>query len=494
MVFGAAGTLIGGRLADRIGFRPVVVRSLGAMVPLVLAITVTPLAGVFALMALIGFTMEMNFYPLVVIAQTALPRHVGFASGVILGLSIGVGAAITALLGVLADAQGLEAAIQAIAGLGLISFLLRLRPAAVADRLTRLGTVFRPMTHRRPTAPPDFDAVVVGAGFSGLYMLHRLREMGLTARVFERGGDVGGTWFWNRYPGARCDVESIDYQYSFSEELLAEWVWTERYATQPEILRYLEHVADRFDLRRDIAFDTEVTAARLRRRREHVDAGHRHGRERHGAVLHHGRRQPLVGQAARHPGARRLPRPVVPHGGVATRGRRLHRAAGRLRRHRFDGHPGAAADREAGGAPVRVPADGQLLDAGGEPADSIRPRCARWSRRTPSDAARRSSRDPGVPGDPPTRSALDVTDDERRRIYEAGWSSGGIGSLSGQFTDVFTSPEANFTAQEFAREKIREIVRDPAVAELLCPSTTSACAGPASTSATSRRTTATTSS
>ena len=123
MVFGAAGTLLGGRLADRIGFRPVVVRSLGATVPLVLAITVTPLAGVFALMALIGFTMEMNFYPLVVIAQEALPRQVGFASGVILGLSIGVGAGITALLGVLADAQGLEAAIQAIAVLGLISFL-----------------------------------------------------------------------------------------------------------------------------------------------------------------------------------------------------------------------------------------------------------------------------------------------------------------------------------------------------------------------------------
>lgn len=126
MVFGAIGTLLGGRLADRIGFRPVVVRSLGAVVPLVLAITVTPLAGVFALMALIGFAMEMNFYPLVVIAQNALPRHVGFASGVILGLSIGAGAAMTALLGVLADAQGLEVAIQAVAGLGLISFLLAL--------------------------------------------------------------------------------------------------------------------------------------------------------------------------------------------------------------------------------------------------------------------------------------------------------------------------------------------------------------------------------
>ena len=124
MVFGAAGTLIGGRLADRIGFRPVVVRSLAVVVPLVLAITVAPLVGVFALMALIGFAMEMNFYPLVVIAQNALPRRVGFASGIILGLSIGAGAGMTALLGVVADAQGLDTAIQAVAGLGVIAFLL----------------------------------------------------------------------------------------------------------------------------------------------------------------------------------------------------------------------------------------------------------------------------------------------------------------------------------------------------------------------------------
>jgi phytoene dehydrogenase-like protein len=103
---------------------------------------------------------------------------------------------------------------------------------------------------------------VVGAGFAGLYMLHRLRGLGLSARVFERGSDVGGTWFWNRYPGARCDIESVDYCYSFSGELLADWAWTERYATQPEILRYLRHVADRFDLRRDIQTGTRVTSLR----------------------------------------------------------------------------------------------------------------------------------------------------------------------------------------------------------------------------------------
>ena len=107
----------------------------------------------------------------------------------------------------------------------------------------------------------SFDAVVVGAGFAGLYMLHRLRGLGFTARVFEAGGGVGGTWYWNRYPGARCDVESMQYSFSFSEELDQEWNWSEKYSPQPEILAYANHVADRFDLRSQIVFDTRVTAA-----------------------------------------------------------------------------------------------------------------------------------------------------------------------------------------------------------------------------------------
>lgn len=106
-----------------------------------------------------------------------------------------------------------------------------------------------------------FDAIVVGAGFSGLYMLHKLREQRMSARVYEAGDNVGGVWYWNRYPGAKCDVESIYYNYTFSEELYKEWTWTSRYPDQPSILRYLNHVADRFDLRRDIQFKTRVTAA-----------------------------------------------------------------------------------------------------------------------------------------------------------------------------------------------------------------------------------------
>jgi cation diffusion facilitator CzcD-associated flavoprotein CzcO len=107
----------------------------------------------------------------------------------------------------------------------------------------------------------NLDAVIIGAGFAGMYMLHRLRGKGFSARVIEAGKGVGGTWYWNRYPGARCDVESVQYSYQFSPELEQEWEWTERYATQPEILKYANHVADRYDLRRDIQFETRVTGA-----------------------------------------------------------------------------------------------------------------------------------------------------------------------------------------------------------------------------------------
>src|SRR5206468_9697385 len=107
----------------------------------------------------------------------------------------------------------------------------------------------------------DFDAIIVGAGFAGLYQLYRFRELGLSTRVFEAGDGIGGTWFWNCYPGARCDVESMAYSYSFSPELEQEWDWSERYPTQPELLRYLNHVADRFDLLPDIQLETEVVSA-----------------------------------------------------------------------------------------------------------------------------------------------------------------------------------------------------------------------------------------
>src|SRR5690606_2763188 len=120
----------------------------------------------------------------------------------------------------------------------------------MTDQQTRDGT-------------PTYDVVVVGAGFSGMYLLYRLRERGFRVHVYEAAGDVGGVWYWNRYPGARCDVPSLFYSYYFSGELWQEWTWTERYASQPEILRYAQYVADRFQLRKDITFGTRVTGARF---------------------------------------------------------------------------------------------------------------------------------------------------------------------------------------------------------------------------------------
>ena len=127
----------------------------------------------------------------------------------------------------------------------------------------------------------DFDAVIVGAGFAGMYMLYRLRNLGLTAQILEAGDGVGGTWYWNRYPGARCDTESMFYSYQFSNDLQQEWEWTERYPRQPEILKYTNHVADRFDLRRDILFGARVISAKWHEKKQiwHIETStHNHRR------------------------------------------------------------------------------------------------------------------------------------------------------------------------------------------------------------------------
>ena len=146
---------------------------------------------------------------------------------------------------------------------------------------------------------PDLDVLIVGAGLAGLFMLYRLRSRGFQARVYEAGGDVGGTWYWNRYPGARCDTESVQYSYQFSEELQQEWEWTERYASQPEILRYVNHVAERFDLRRDVVFNTRIVSAVFRRGGEPL--GRRDGRRRtgFGRLLRDGHRVSLLSQHSR---------------------------------------------------------------------------------------------------------------------------------------------------------------------------------------------------
>ena len=162
------------------------------------------------------------------------------------------------------------------------------------------------------------DAVIVGAGFSGLYLLHRFRKLGLTTRVLERGGGVGGTWYWNRYPGARCDVESMQYSYSFDAELQQEWHWPEKFSAQPDILAYANHVADRFDLRKDIDFDVEVKAAHFNEttRRWRIETDKK--REDNGAVLRDGDRMYFNRPNAKHRRFRQLPRQYLSHRQLAA--------------------------------------------------------------------------------------------------------------------------------------------------------------------------------
>jgi cation diffusion facilitator CzcD-associated flavoprotein CzcO len=320
----------------------------------------------------------------------------------------------------------------------------------------------------RPSATADVDVAVVGAGFAGLYMLHRLRGLGLSVRVFERGTDVGGTWFWNRYPGARCDIESVDYCYSFSRELLTDWVWTERYATQPEILRYLRHVADRFSLRRDIQFGTRVTSMRYdepgNRWLVRTDAGEeltaRHcvlavgnlsslkrpafaGLESFRGEWHHTARWPAGGVDF---GGKRV--------GIVGTGSTAIQALPQIARQAADVYVFQRTPNYS------MPARNRPL-----PPEELRAVLSGYAGRR--RAAERS--DSGVPVAPPERSALAVTAQERQRMYEAGWQRGGINALSYAFTDFFSDERANRTAQDFAREKIRQIVRDPAVADALCP-------------------------
>ena len=163
--------------------------------------------------------------------------------------------------------------------------------------------------HRHPfpgKRPRAYDVVVVGAGFAGMYMLHRLRGQGFSARVYEQGDGVGGTWYWNRYPGARCDVESMQYSYSFSEELQQEWDWSERYAPQPEILKYANHVADRFNLRPDIQFNTRVERAEFDESTNLWSVTIVRRQDRHRKVRRARHRLPVERADARHQGPRSL--------------------------------------------------------------------------------------------------------------------------------------------------------------------------------------------
>ena len=163
------------------------------------------------------------------------------------------------------------------------------------------------------SAGPDHDAIIIGAGMSGMYQLHRLRELGMRVRVFEAGSGVGGTWYWNRYPGARFDSESYSYGFSFSQELLDEWDWSEHFAPQPETLRYLNHVADKFDLRRDIQFHSRVAAAHWQEEGAALGCGPGRWEPPSIALPDHRRRAAFGGDPAAHRGIGKLRGRGLPH-------------------------------------------------------------------------------------------------------------------------------------------------------------------------------------
>jgi cation diffusion facilitator CzcD-associated flavoprotein CzcO/acetyl esterase/lipase len=325
----------------------------------------------------------------------------------------------------------------------------------------------------RELAPPvRLDAVVVGAGFAGLYALQRLRGLGLTVRVLEQGDGIGGTWYWNRYPGARCDIESMDYSYSFSEELEQEWEWTERYPSQPEILRYLNHVADRFDLRRDIELSTRVVAAHF------VD-------ERWEVTTEDGRRYSATYCVMASGCLSSVHRPAIeglddfegpwyhsarwPHDGVELAGKRVGVVG--------TGSTGIQlipqVAKEAAHLHVFQRTANFSMPAHNRPLDPAIQRSIKADYRERRRLSRESLS--GAPVSHPDllsqRSALEATPAERERAYERGWAQGGIGGITLAFNDINVNAEANATAADFVRDKIRATVRDPATAEALCPTT-----------------------
>jgi cyclohexanone monooxygenase len=316
----------------------------------------------------------------------------------------------------------------------------------------------------------SYDAVIVGAGFAGLYMLHKLRGQGLTVRVYEAGDGVGGTWYWNRYPGARCDVESMEYSYSFSDELQQEWEWTERYPRQPEILRYLNHVADRFDLRPDIQFETRVTSAHFdeetNRWQIRTDAGD---------LVE----TPYCIMATGCLSAARVP--AFP--GVETfQGKTYHTGAWPHDGVDFTGlrvgviGTGSSAIQaipviaeQAGHLTVFQRTANFSMPAWNRPLDAATQQHMKENYQEHRRKARESAAGvPWVVTELSQKPTLDVSDEDRERELQGRWEYGGAGIIA-SFADVLTDRAANDQVAEFVRNKIRNTVKDPATAELLAP-------------------------
>jgi cyclohexanone monooxygenase len=311
------------------------------------------------------------------------------------------------------------------------------------------------------------DVVIVGAGFSGLYLLHRLRKLGFSTRLFERGGGVGGTWYWNRYPGARCDVESMQYSYSFDEDLQQEWQWPEKFSAQPDILAYANHVADRFDLRRHIDFDTEVNAA-------HFESGS--GRWKIGT------------DSGEHLTAKFF---IMATGCISTAqtpkldgltdylGNTYHTGNWPHEKVDFTRQRIAVIGTGSSGIqaiPVLAEEAAHVTVFQRTPNYSIPSRNEAmtpeyeqtWKGEYQSRRAEMRYAPNGVLREFNNKSALSVSESERQATYEARWKNGGSGFVAA-FNNLLTDQASNDSASEFVRNQIRQIVKDPETAELLAP-------------------------
>ncbi|MBV9863662.1 MAG: NAD(P)/FAD-dependent oxidoreductase [Alphaproteobacteria bacterium] len=316
--------------------------------------------------------------------------------------------------------------------------------------------------------PVDFDAIIIGAGISGLYQLYRLRELGLRARVFETGTGVGGTWYWNRYPGARFDSESYSYGYSFSPEVLQEWNWAEHFAPQPETERYLNYIADKFDLRRDIRFNSRVVAAHYRDDRRSWDVTLEDGSRCDTRFL-----ITAIGPLS----APTMPR--IP--GIETfKGQSCHTARWPKQPVEFEGKRVAVIGTGATGVQTiqevaktagqltvfqRTPNWCAPLHNGRIGEDEMRDIRAGY----PEMFARCRETFACFLHTPDPRATHEVTPEEREAFFEKLYGERGFGIWQGNFRDILVSREANALISDFVARKIRQRVKDPVLAEKLIP-------------------------
>ncbi len=317
------------------------------------------------------------------------------------------------------------------------------------------------------TASTGVDVLVVGAGFAGMYMLHRLRQAGFTALVLEAGSGVGGTWYWNRYPGARCDVESMQYSYQFSDELQQEWDWTEKYATQPEILRYANHVADRFNLRRDIRFNTRVSTACFDDAAGSWRLTTGQGEQFRATYCVMATGCLSAVNKARIDGLESFKGQVYhtgewPHERVDFNGQRV--AVIGTGSSAIQAIPIIAGQADSLIVLQRTP--NYTIPAHNAPLDPQQRQAVKQRYREFRDEAKQSFA--GIHFRYNPESAVEVSDQRRREEFEARWAHGGV-TFMGAFSDLLFDRRANDAAAEFVRSKIRQIVNDPEVAELLCP-------------------------